>query len=86
MSLTDADRALLDYEASWWREPGAKGPGIRRSLGISPTAYYRRLAVLAGSAEALDYAPLVVRRLRRRQVQRRRHRFEGAAAPDHPHR
>ena len=83
MPLSDTDRALLDFEESWWQRPGAKATAIRRLFGVSPSAYYRRLAVLVDSAEAMAHAPLLVRRLRLRRSTRRRHRFEGAAAPDH---
>ena len=78
MSLTDTDRDILDFEESWWTRPGAKAPAIREYLGMSPTSYYRRLAELADSAEALGHSPLVVRRLRRRRRDRRRGRFEAA--------
>ena len=83
MPLSDADRALLEFEESWWQRPGPKAPAIRRGLGISPSAYYRRLAVLVDSSEALEQAPLLVRRLRLRRTTRLRHRYEGAVAPDH---
>jgi hypothetical protein len=83
MSLNDAERALLDFEESWWQRPGAKGVAIRRQLGISPSAYYRRLTVLIDSSDALEHAPLLVRRLRRERTARRRNRFEGQAVPDH---
>ena len=85
MGLTDQDRRILDFEESWWTRPGAKASGIR-SLGMSPTGYYRRLAELADTDEALEHAPLVVRRLRRRRSIQRRGRFETTAAPHHPRR
>jgi hypothetical protein len=83
MSLSDAERALLDFEASWWQRPGSKKAAIEECLGMSASEYYRRLGCLIDSPHALDHAPLVVRRLRRRRSARRKHRFEGAAAPDH---
>ena len=82
MPLSDADRALLEFEESWWQRPGAKATAIRRRFGFSPSAYYRRLASLVDSGEAMEHAPLLVRRLRVRRAARRRHRFEGAAVPD----
>lgn len=84
MALTEVDRALLDFEESWWQRPGSKKAAIRQGLGISASAYYRRLASLIDSSDALDHAPLVIRRLRRQRNARRKHRFEGAAAPSHP--
>lgn len=82
MPLSDTDRALLEFEESWWQRPGAKAAAIRHRFGCSPSAYYRRLAVLIDSSDALAQAPLLVRRLRLRRAVRRRHRFEGAAAPE----
>ena len=84
MSLTGCDRAILDFEQSWWQRPGAKSDAIRAELAMSPSAYYRRLQALAGSPEALEQWPLLVRRLRRARTDRRRNRFEGAAVPGHP--
>ena len=86
MPLSDTDRALLEFEESWWQRPGAKASAIRRRFGFSPSAYYRRLATLVDSPDALEQAPLLVRRLRLRRTARRRNRFEGAAVPDHQQR
>ncbi|MHB8329297.1 MAG: DUF3263 domain-containing protein [Acidimicrobiales bacterium] len=86
MPLTDGDRALLDFEGSWWTRPGAKATAIRQRLGISASVYYRRLAALVDSTDALEHSPLLVRRLRRRRNARLRHRFEGVAVRHHPHR
>jgi Protein of unknown function (DUF3263) len=84
MALSDGDRALLQFEATWWKRPGSKQAAIRLQFGISPSAYYRRLNALVDSAEALEHAPMVVRRLRKRRSLQRRQRFEGDAAPGHP--
>jgi hypothetical protein len=65
MQLSARDRALLDFERTWWQAPGPKGSRIRTELGCSPTRYYERLAAL---------------RLRRLRDQRRRARFEGTTA------
>jgi Protein of unknown function (DUF3263) len=86
MGLTDQDRQILDFEESWWTRPEAKASGIRHRLGMSPTGYYRRLSELVEASEALEHAPLVVRRLRRRRLDQRRSRFETTAAPHHPRR
>ena len=77
MGLTDRDRALLDFERSWWMEPGSKTDAIRRRLGLSSARYYQLLAGLLSSPDAERYDPLLVRRLRRHQAQRRRARIEG---------
>jgi len=80
MALSERERAILDYERSWWLEPGPKEAVIRRRLGLSPTRYYRLLAELAESPDAMDYDPLVVLRIRRERSRRRRERFEGRRA------
>lgn len=84
MSIHEGDRALLDFEASWWKGSGTKAAAIRQRFGISPTSYYRRLATLIDRPDALEHAPLVVRRLQRRRLALRKYRIEGAIAPGHP--
>jgi hypothetical protein len=77
MVLTDRDRAILDFERSWWSEPGKKELAIRERFDLSTTRYYEILNELLDSSEALEYEPLVVRRLRRVRDRRRRARYEG---------
>jgi len=79
MALTDRDRAILDFERTWWREPGTKELAIRGRFELSSTRYYEILNELLEMPEALDYDPLVVRRLRRHRERRRRARFEGGS-------
>src|SRR5207248_4592449 len=64
MALSEWDRAILDFERSWWAEPGPKEVTIRDRFGLSPTRYYQVLNELLDSSEAIEYDPLVVRRLR----------------------
>ncbi|HEX9968520.1 MAG TPA: DUF3263 domain-containing protein [Acidimicrobiales bacterium] len=80
MALSDRDRAILDFERSWWTEPGPKELAIRERFDLSPTRYYQVLTELLESSDALAYDPLVVRRLRRMRDRRRRQRFEGRSA------
>jgi hypothetical protein len=82
MAFSERDRAILDFERSWWAEPGPKVAAIRRRLDLSPTRYYRLLAALVDSPEAAAYDPLVVRRLRRLRSSRRRARLEGRPATE----
>ncbi|MEY2433401.1 MAG: hypothetical protein QOC92_3126, partial [Acidimicrobiaceae bacterium] len=77
MVLTDRDRAILDFERNWWSEPGRKELAIRERFDLSTTRYYEILNELLDAPEALEYDPLVVRRLRRVRDRRRRARFEG---------
>jgi hypothetical protein len=62
MELTERDRAILDFERSWWHETGPKETLIQE----------------LESPEAYDYDPLGVRRLRRLRDRRRRARQETA--------
>ena len=78
--LTDRDRAILDFERSWWQRPGSKESGIKEVLGLSARRYYELLALLCDSPAAQAYDPLVIHRLRRTRDRRRRARFEGRTA------
>jgi hypothetical protein len=84
MALSDRDRAILDFERSWWTEAGPKEVAIRDRFDLSPTRYYQLLNDLLESPAAVDYDPLVVRRLRRLRDRRRRARFEGRSAGGPP--
>jgi hypothetical protein len=84
MGLSERDRAILDYERIWWTVPGPKELAIRSRFDLSPTRYYKVLGELLESADAVDYDPLVVRRLRRLRDRRRRVRYEGRSAGEPP--
>jgi hypothetical protein len=84
MALSDRDRAILDFERSWWMEPGSKRAAIERHFKMSSGRYYSLLGDLLESTEAAAYDPLVVLRLRRRRDQRRRARYEGTSAGEPP--
>ena len=77
MALTDRDRAILDFERTWWQQTGPKEVAIRDRFELSTTRYYQILGELLDDAKAMDYDPLVVRRLRRLRERRRRARYEG---------
>lgn len=74
--LSERDRAVLDFEGSWWLYPGPKDRAITEYLGVSSTRYYQALRRLMEDEHALTYAPLAIRRLRRM----RRVRLEQLAA------
>jgi hypothetical protein len=84
MALSERDRAILDFERSWWTEPGPKELAIRQRFDLSATRYYQVLNALLDSYEAVEYDPLVVRRLRRLRDRRRRARFEGRTVGEPP--
>jgi hypothetical protein len=78
--LTDRDRAILDFDRSWWTQPGPKETAIRERFELSPTRYYEILNELLEDPAAMDHDPLLIRRLRRLRERRRRQRFEGRPA------
>lgn len=80
MALTSQECALLDFEREWWQLPGRKEEGIRARFAVSASSYYRALHALCDRADAMDYDPLTVRRLRKRREQARRGRIEGRRA------
>jgi hypothetical protein len=84
MELTERDRAILDFERSWWTEAGPKEAAIRERFELSAARYYEILNELLESEAAYEYDPLVVRRLRRLRDRRRRARQEGYQATERP--
>ena len=79
MGLSERDRAILEFEASWWIEPGSKEAAIRGRFGLSASRYRQILSVLTDSHDAELAAPLLIRRLRRAREQRLRTRYQGGS-------
>ncbi len=75
MTLTDRDRAILDFEGRSWTLPGPKSNAVRERFGLSPSRYRQILNALTESAEAKAYDPLLVLRLRRQRAGRRQAQF-----------
>jgi hypothetical protein len=69
--FTDEHRAMLDFESTWWSYPGSKAAGIRDRFSMSSTKYHLELNSVIEMPEALDYAPMVVKRLHRLRGVRR---------------
>jgi len=63
--LSDRDRAILTLESAWPRHTGMKEDTIRTQLGMSPARYYQLLGRLIETEQALEFEPMLVRRLRR---------------------
>jgi hypothetical protein len=82
--LTERERAILDFEGTWWSESGSKERAIRERFELSATRYYQLLNEVIDLPDALAYDPLVVRRLRRQRDRRRRARFEGRPIEERP--
>jgi hypothetical protein len=74
--LSESDRAILDFEGSWWLYPGPKDRAIREYLGISATRYYQVLRRLLDDPRAESAAPMTIRRLRRLREEARRRGVE----------
>jgi hypothetical protein len=74
--VSERDQSILDFEGSWWLYPSPKDRAVREYLGMSATRYYQALRRMMDDADALAYAPLTVRRMRRI----RQRRLEGVSA------
>ena len=61
--LGSSDKAILEFERSWWKQPGAKDQSIEFGLGLTSAAYYERLLQLVTLSAALAYDPLTVKRV-----------------------
>lgn len=73
-SLSDRDKAILDFEREWWQHPGSKEDSIRQVFGLSAARYYQVLGPLISSQVALAYDPMLVKRLQRLRDERRSNR------------
>ena len=78
--LSDHERAVLDFERTWWQLGSTKNAEIRQRFDISSSSYYRSLHMLVDRPAAMAYDPLTVLRLRKRREQARRDKIEGRRA------
>ena len=74
--VNERDRAVLEFEGSWWLYPGPKDRAVRDYLGISATRYYQILRRLIDDEDAMRLDPLVIRRLRGIRDKRRQQAFD----------
>jgi hypothetical protein len=81
MELTERDKAILDFERSWWSQSGPKETLIVDKFDLSASRYYQILNELVDTDAAYDHDPLVVRRLRRLRDRRRRARTQTQDTP-----
>jgi hypothetical protein len=63
--LSDLEVRILDFERQWWKYAGAKDAAIKELFNISAKQYYELLNNLIDRPDALDAAPLLIKRLRR---------------------
>ena len=71
-ALSERDRRVLAFENGTWRTPGAKEQSIAEVLGITATRYYQLLNELIDRPEALQFDPVLVKRLRAQRARRQR--------------
>jgi hypothetical protein len=64
-ALSDLESRILDFEASWWRYAGAKESAIKELFELSAPRYYQLLNDLIDRDDAMEAAPMLVKRLRR---------------------
>ena len=74
MSLSPRDQAILDFERSWWTEPGPKEVSVAQRFSLTMGEYQETLARLVDDPDAHEFDPLVIRRLRRQRDRRRQER------------
>ncbi|MEI7780118.1 MAG: DUF3263 domain-containing protein [Actinomycetes bacterium] len=74
VGLSQRDQDLLAFERQWWKYAGAKEQAIRELFDMSATRYYQVLNALIDTQEALEFDPMLVKRLRRMRATRQRAR------------
>lgn len=74
LTLTDAEKALLDIWSKSWTYSGYKETAIREATGLSMTRATQEINRLIDTEAALAYDPLTVKRLQRLREQRQRSR------------
>lgn len=72
--LSDRDRAVLTFERQWWTHPGVKEDSIKSLFDLTPTRYYQILNRLLDDPAAMEFEPMLVKRLRRLRSARRQER------------
>lgn len=69
--LSQRDRAILDFEQSWWESATPRGQAVREQFQLTESEYAEVLNQLIASETALLAEPLLIRRLRRLRDRRR---------------
>jgi len=70
--LTARERAILEFEQSWWLSDAPKDQAVREQFQLTEAEYVDILDALIESEAALSEQPLLVRRLLRLRDRRRR--------------
>ena len=79
-ALSDQEQQVLQFERQWWRYAGAKEQAIRDQFGLNATRYYQILNGLLDDPAAMQFDPLLIKRLRRLRESRQKARTSRAAA------
>ena len=69
--LSQRDRAILDFEQSWWESATPRDQAVREQFQLTESEYAEGLNQLVASEAALLAEPLLIRRLRRLRDRRR---------------
>lgn len=72
--LNERDRNILEFERQWWKYAGAKEQAIRDLFDMSSTRYYQIINTLMDTPEAMEFDPMLVKRLRRMRASRQKQR------------
>jgi hypothetical protein len=78
--LSERDRGILEFERQWWTYAGAKEQAIRELFDMSSTRYYQVINALIDTPEALEFDPMLVKRLRRMRASRQQARSANRAS------
>jgi len=78
--LSDRDRGILEFERQWWKFAGAKEQAIRELFDMSTTRYYQVINTLIDTPEAMEFDPMLVKRLRRMRESRQQARSASRAS------
>jgi len=68
--LSQRDQAILGFERQWWKYSGAKEAAIRELFDMSSTRYYQLINTLIDTPEAMEFDPMLIKRLRRMRSSR----------------
>jgi hypothetical protein len=72
--LAQRDADILDFERSWWKHAGVKEQAIKDRFEMSATRYYQLLNELLEKPAAMEYDPILVKRLKRLRTYPQRQR------------
>ncbi len=81
--LSQRDIDILDFERSWWKHAGVKEQAIKERFDMSATRYYQVLNELLEQPAALEYDPILVKRLKRLRMYRQKQRVARLLGADY---